>query len=76
MAMSATVLRDAIRAKLVDRGWAEDNAALTEFCADIADAVVSHIVASAVVTVPALGLIAPGGMTPAPVTGAATGSIT
>lgn len=73
MALSATVLRDAIRANLVSRGWAEDNPELTEFCSDIASAIVSHIVASAVVAVPSVGLVAPGGG--GPVTGAAVGTI-
>jgi hypothetical protein len=76
MALSAPTLSAALRVSLAGRGFIADGPELTAFCDDIAAAVVAHIVSNAVVTVPALGLISPGGMTPAPVTGAATGSIT
>lgn len=70
MALSAPVLSAAIRAKLVARSWAEDNAALTAFCDDIADAVVTHITTTAVV-LPLLLVAPPGG---GPVVG--TGTVT
>lgn len=54
-----------------------DPAAVASFVT-MATVVVAHIQANAVVTttdtVPALGLISPGGLAPAPVTGAAVGS--
>jgi hypothetical protein len=48
---------------------------LTALCNAIAAATVRAI-HTATVTVPSLGLIAPGGLTPAPVTGAAVGAVT
>ena len=77
MALSATTLAGLIKSKLLADGdsAAVDNEALTALCACIAEACVEHITAAAVVTVPALGLISPGGMTPAPVTGTATGTV-
>jgi hypothetical protein len=76
MPLSAPALSAAIRTSILSKGnGINDNAATTALCDAIAEAVVAHITSSAVVTVPALGLISPGGMTPAPVTGAATGSI-
>ena len=68
--MNAATLSSALRAKLVLRAWAPDNAALTELCDDIAAAVVEHITASAVVVPTAL--VAPSGG--GPVTG--TGTVT
>lgn len=57
MALSKTVLSTALQAKLTARGWGKlpdgtANPALVELCDDIADAVVAHITANAVVTVP------------------------
>lgn len=78
MPLNASTLSAAIKAaRLASNpgGQIANNAALTADCDAIASAVVAHIIASAVVTVPALGLISPGGMSPAPVTGAATGTI-
>jgi hypothetical protein len=75
MPLNPTTLSAEIRAaRLAGNPSAEvvDNAALTADCDAIAQAVISHITANAVV-LPTL-LIAPGGMTPAPVTG--TGTIT
>ncbi len=54
MALSATVLRDAMRAALLADSAntkAVDNAALTAMCAAIASATVAHLVASGVINV-------------------------
>jgi hypothetical protein len=70
MALSASTLSAAMRAALLsnpDTG-ATDGEALTAMCDAIADAVVAHVVASAVV-VPTLLVAPPGG---GPVTGTAT----
>ena len=78
MALSASVLSAAIKAqRLAGNPGAQivNNAALTADCDAIAAAVVAHITAAAVLVVPGLGLVAPGGAG-GPVTGAATGSIT
>ncbi len=78
MALSASVLSAAIKAqRLAGNPSAEivNNAALQKDCDAIAAAVVAHIQAAAIVTVPALGLIAPPGAGGGPVTGAATGTI-
>jgi hypothetical protein len=54
-----------------------DAAAQASYLA-LATAIITHITANAVVlttdTVPALGLISPGGLSPAPVTGIASGT--
>lgn len=54
-----------------------DAAAIASFVT-MATVIVAHITTNAVVTttdtVPALGLISPGGMAPAPVTGSASGT--
>lgn len=54
MALSASVLSAAIRAGLLGNGdsQAVDGAQLTALCDEIAGAVVAHIVAAAVVTIP------------------------
>jgi hypothetical protein len=54
MALNATTLSAAIKAGLLANGDAQavDNAALTALCDEVASAVVAHITASAVVTVP------------------------
>lgn len=81
MALSASTLSGLIRTALAptadgtgNASHAVDNAQLTALCDAIAGAVVTHIHAAAVVAVPALGLVAPGGAG-GPVTGAAVGSI-
>jgi hypothetical protein len=55
MALNATTLSAAIKAGLLANGDAQavDNAALTALCDEVASAVVAHITAQAVVTVPA-----------------------
>jgi hypothetical protein len=71
---SASVLSAALKsARLAANPDAEvvDNAALTADCDAIATTVIAHIIANAVVT-PGITLIAPGGLTPAPVTGVGT----
>jgi len=54
MALSASVLSAAIRAGLLGNGdsAAVDNDALTALCDEIAGAVVAHVIANAVVTIP------------------------
>jgi len=69
MALSTSRLSASIRAKLVARGWSADGTELTQFCDDIAQAVIEEITGFAVV--PALGLIAPPGTAGGPVTGSA-----
>ena len=74
MTPSATVAQ-AIKARLaaLDTGAAEpDQDAALEALVDE----IRKMVLAGTVTVPATGLVSPGGLTPAPVTGAATGSIT
>ncbi len=82
MALSASVLSGLIRTALAptpdgtgNASHAVDNAQLTALCDAIASSVVAHIQSAAVVAVPSLGLVAPGGAG-GPVTGAAVGSIT
>jgi hypothetical protein len=71
MALSATVLSAALRAALISKGEGiTDNAATTALCDAIAEAVVAHITANAVV-LPVLLVAPPGG---GPVTG--TGVVT
>jgi hypothetical protein len=71
---AATLSAEIKAARLAGNPGAQivNNAALTADCDAIANAVVAHIVANAVVLPTAL--IAPGGMSPAPVTG--TGTVT
>ncbi len=70
MALNATTLGAAIRSAILSKGEGiTDNAATTALCDAIAEAVVAHITANAVV--PALGLIAPPGTGGGPVTGSA-----
>jgi LytS/YehU family sensor histidine kinase len=73
---SAPALSSALRAALLssDAGWL-DNAALTSTCDAIANTVLSHIVANALVNVPALGIVAPPGVAGGPCTGAAVGTV-
>lgn len=54
MALNATTLSAAIKAGLLANGDAQavDNAALTALCDEVATAVVAHVIANAVVTVP------------------------
>lgn len=54
MALNAATLSTAMRAAMLAKPNlnAVDDAALTELCDTIADAVVTHVIASAVVTVP------------------------
>jgi len=77
MALSPSRLSAAVRAGLLANAdtLAQDNDSLTAVCDAIAVAVIAEITANGVVAVPATGLVAPGGMSPAPVTGAATGTI-
>ena len=51
MPLSAAVLSADIKARLLANCGAVDDAPLTDFCDEIADAVVSHITANAVVAV-------------------------
>jgi hypothetical protein len=76
MALNPATLSSALRATLLgaNAGWL-DNAALTATCDAIAQAVVAHITANAVVAVPATGIIAPPGAGGGPCTGAASGTI-
>jgi hypothetical protein len=73
MALSASVLSTALRAKLLANAAskAQDNAALTALCDEIAAAVVEHIKTSAVVNV----TVATTGSASAQ-TGTGTGTIT
>lgn len=73
---SAPALSSALRAALLgaNAGFL-DNAALTGMCDAIADAVLNHVVANALVNVPALGIVAPPGVAGGPCTGAAVGTI-
>lgn len=76
MSLLASRLSAAIRAALAGEDYCGgDTPELGSFCDCIADAVVAEITAHAAVTVtvPALGLVAPGGPG-GPVTGAATGT--
>lgn len=75
MALSASRLSAAMKSALLGQEWAKDGPELVALCDAIASTVVDEIVANALVAVPAAGLIAPGGMSPAPVTGAAVGSV-
>lgn len=78
MALSASVLSNLIKTQRLagnPAAMVEDNAALQKDCDAIAAAVVAHIVAAGVVTVPALGIAAPPGTAGGPCTGVATGSI-
>lgn len=78
MALSASALSALIKAqRLAGNPGAEivDNAALTADCDAIAAAVVAHIQAAALVTVPALGIVAPPGTAGGPCIGTATGTI-
>lgn len=75
LAGSDSTLSAALRAALLANpdAMAVNNSALTALCDCIASTVVAHVVANAVVLpVGVPGLIAPGGLTPAPVTGAGT----
>ena len=67
MPLQKSSLEDNLRSALAQENW--DDAA-----SEIAAAIDNYI-RSATVTVPAAGLISPGGLSPAPVTGKATGSI-
>jgi len=73
MAMNGTTLGHAMAAAL-----SVTDAAAIAAMVSVATAIVTHIQTSAVVattdTVPALGLISPGGLSPAPVTGVAAGT--
>jgi hypothetical protein len=75
---SNAVLSAALRAGLLGNGdsLAVDNAALTALCDVIAEQVLAHIVANAVLVVPATGILAPSGAAGGPCTGAAAGTIT
>ncbi len=75
---SAPVLSAALRAGLLGNAdsLAVDNAALTALCDVIAAQVLAHIVANAVLVVPATGIVAPPGVAGGPCTGAASGTIT
>jgi hypothetical protein len=67
MALSASRLSAAIRAKLGARAWSADGPELTAFCNDLAEAIITEITVNAVV-VPVL-LLAPPGTAGGPVTG-------
>jgi hypothetical protein len=69
MALSASRLSGALRSAFVARGWVDDGPELTQFCDDVAAAIVTEITGHAVV--PSLGLIAPPGTAGGPVTGSA-----
>lgn len=72
MALSSSVLSAAMRAAMLANPaiGAVDGAPLTAMCNAIASTVVAHITSAAVVLPTAL--IAPGGLTPLPVTGVGT----
>jgi hypothetical protein len=70
MALNPTTLASAIKSALQADPQVGDNASLQTLCDAIAQAVVSHIVANAVVTVPPGVPIAGTGGGPAPVVGA------
>jgi hypothetical protein len=65
MALSSSRLSAAIRAKLVARAFGLDNTAMTQFCDDLASAIITEITANATV-LPVLLVAPPGG---GPVTG-------
>lgn len=73
---SDAVLSSALRAALLGAGagWL-DNAALTKTCDAIAQTLLAHVTANALVNVPALGIVAPPGVAGGPCTGAALGTI-
>jgi hypothetical protein len=75
MAMSKQILGAAMKSKM-DELTDEEKADRSKTFEALADAIIDHIKTYASVAVPAAGLIetTPGG--PAPVTGAATGTIT
>lgn len=76
LAGSDAVLSAALRAALLGTGagWL-DNDALTKMCDAMAQTILAHIVANALVNVPALGIVAPPGVAGGPCTGAAIGTI-
>ena len=73
MAMNATTLGN-----LMATALGVTDAAAKAAMVSVAGAIISHVQSAAQVTtvdtINALGLIAPGGLSPAPVTGVATGS--
>lgn len=73
---SDAVLSAALRSALLssDGGWL-DNAALTKMCDALAQTLIAHITANALVNVPALGIVAPPGVAGGPCTGAAIGTV-
>lgn len=73
MALNAATLASAMASAV-----GVTNAAAQASYLALATAIITHITTNAVVTttdtVPALGLVSPGGLSPAPVTGAASGT--
>jgi hypothetical protein len=74
MALSAPRLSLAIKTAFLARSWIANGPELTQFCDDLATAIITEITGNAVVPVPGTGLVAPVGG--GPVTGAAVGSVT